>query len=132
MTSVARLDVENLPGQGRTCQPGTTRRPRHDWSMRLLGGNRPMSLLRLEPTQARAKGDGPIAGLHHLACVLVGAKNHRLVEDDPPCTEETKDWGVAVGEAGGDVTDDELAATVNQEGDTPAVLHADVASRQIH
>ena len=37
MTSVARLDVENLPGRGRSCQPVTTGRPRHDWSMRLLG-----------------------------------------------------------------------------------------------
>ena len=39
MTSVARRDVENLPVKGRSCQPGTTGRPRHDWSMRLLGGN---------------------------------------------------------------------------------------------
>ena len=36
MTCVARLDAENLPYDGWPCQPGTTRWPRHDWSMRLL------------------------------------------------------------------------------------------------
>ncbi len=41
MTCVARLDVENFPGQGRPCQPVTTGRPRHDWSMRLLAGASP-------------------------------------------------------------------------------------------
>ena len=39
MTSVARLDVENLPQQRWSCQPATTGRPRHDWSMRLLDSN---------------------------------------------------------------------------------------------
>ena len=37
MTSVARQDVEYLPHLGRSGQDGTDGRPRHDWSMRLLG-----------------------------------------------------------------------------------------------
>ena len=36
MTCVARQVSGNLPGDVRPCQPGTTRRSRHDWSMRLL------------------------------------------------------------------------------------------------
>ena len=39
MTSVARRDVENLPGRRRPCQYETIIRPRHDWSMRLLDSN---------------------------------------------------------------------------------------------
>src|SRR5690606_36205598 len=37
MTSVARIDTTNLPGHVRKCQPATNGRPRHGWSMRLLG-----------------------------------------------------------------------------------------------
>ena len=52
MTSVARRDVENLPGQGRSCQSGTTGLPRHDWSMRLLG---------VSDTRVRYVGVAPMA-----------------------------------------------------------------------
>ncbi len=38
MTCVARRGLGKLRSDGRWCQPGTGRRPRHDWSMRLLAG----------------------------------------------------------------------------------------------
>ena len=40
MTCVARRALGILRDGDGSCQPFTDRRPRHDWSMRLLGGDR--------------------------------------------------------------------------------------------
>ena len=54
MTSVARLDVENLPQQGRSCQPVTHVGPRYDWSMRLLASDLATPLWRYHGRTSKA------------------------------------------------------------------------------